>query len=470
MICKPSIIRSVRVTRHIQFDGLKRFRCITALFITAISTSCNRSEINAFSEPDARRVHVAAVKMREIHDEISGFGSLSYSKKIDIASPQDAVIEKLLFREGDAVKRGEKIAVLVNPQITLAVQRAENTYAQAYSALELAEAQLLEGEFQAEARLLEIRKSEAEIAQARRSLEEQRHKLEDQNKLFEAGGISKEAIRDARFSFETSEDQIRLMETQLEIQKIGFRKNDLINAGLSVPDDENMLKKAYISLAITTLMAQKRAAESYVEASKKELASCRLAEAELTLYSPATGIIGARYMEEGERVKKEDKIVTVMDMGCLYAIFPAPEQEALRIKKGMAAKVSVDGTGGTYSGTVDLVSPLADSQSFTFSVRVSLDAQTDGAALKPGMFARVSVVAGSPRMTPVVPEMSLMSKNNVENEVFIVNGNTVSGRKITIGSSIGDEREVLSGLNAGEVVVLKPEVTLKEGAYVSVED
>jgi RND family efflux transporter MFP subunit len=255
------------------------------------------------------------------------------------------------------------------------------------------------------------------------------------------------------------------------MQKIGFRDQDLRNADLDVPFGEAERTKALIALSTLTLRAEQSAAQARLEAAEKELASCRLAEAELTVYSPASGIIGARYMEEGERVKKDDKILTIIDTGSLYAIFPAPEAEALKLGKGMAAKVSLDGTNNTYDGKVDLVSPQADSQSFTFMVRVILPAEavaTSQNSLKPGMFARVSVAVGEPRLAAVIPESSLVSKDNDNGGVFLINGNTLSERKIAIGSVVGDKREILSGLKPGDVVVLRPSPALRDGAYVSV--
>jgi RND family efflux transporter MFP subunit len=263
------------------------------------------------------------------------------------------------------------------------------------------------------------------------------------------------------------------METQLEIQKIGFRIQDLVSAGLPIPDDKEELTRSFITLSTATLRAEKIASEAQLESARKELTSARLAEAELTIYSPVSGTIGARYIEEGERVKREDKIITVIDTDSFYAIFPAPEKDALRIEKGMTARVSLDGTGSTYYGTVDLVSPQADSQSFTFLVRVLLPRESFlQKELKPGMFARVFVKTGSPRTAAVVPESSLANKGkgDGENEVFIVNGNTISGRKIAIGSVIGEGREIISGLNAGEIVVLHPDPSLREGTYVSISN
>ena len=107
---------------------------------------------------EARKVRAAATVIRELPDEAAGFGSLSFLSKVDIASPQDAVIKKLYFREGDFVKQNEQVLLLENPQINLAVERAGNNYSQALAAYNLAGSRLLEGMFQAEAQLLALEK------------------------------------------------------------------------------------------------------------------------------------------------------------------------------------------------------------------------------------------------------------------------------------------------------------------------
>ena len=205
-----------------------------------------------------------------------------------------------------------------------------------------------------------------------------------------------------------------------------------------------------------------------MEAAVKELESVRIARSELTIYSPAAGTVGARYLEEGERAKKEDKILTLMDTGALYVIFPLRESDALRLNKGMIARVKVDGAGDYYDGTVDLVSPQADSQSFTFSVRVLLPQNVVAAEdkLKPGMFARVTVLLGDERNTITVPESALVNRKDDEGTVFVISQGRVSERKVRFGLLSGGGREIRSGLKAGEAVALKPDASLKEGTHV----
>ena len=443
----------------------------TALCCILFPLSC--SKVQASSENRIARVRAAAVEERLVRDTAAGFGPLSFITKVDIAAPQDGKVSRLYYREGDRASGGSPAVLLENPQINLAVRRAEDGFSQAQAAFRLVRARLAEGEHAAEAELLGIARAEAELAEVMRVLEEERRKHGDTEKLYAAGGLSDEAIREKRFNLESAEERLRLMERDLEIRKVGRRESDLAEAGLVPPGGfprPEARKAALIHLATLTLRAETEAAAAQLEAAGRELESARLAFSELTVASPASGIVGARYTEEGERVKRDDKLLTLMDTGSLYAVFTLREAEALRLRRGMSAEITVDGTGRSYTGTVDLVSPQADSQSFTFSVRVIFPSEDD---LKPGMFARVSVNIGEDRMRPAVPETAVTAQKNGEGAVFVVVNGKVSERKITFGKSLENgEFEVLSGLAPGELVVTDPEragVPLKEGSRVQLE-
>jgi RND family efflux transporter MFP subunit len=420
-----------------------------------------------------REVRVVAAALRELPDEVSGFGVLSYVKKVDIAAAQEGVIARLYRREGEEVREGEVLALIENTQIKLAVDRAENACAQALAGTELARALLVEGEFQAEAQLRALEKAAGELAQVRRNYDEQERKHLDQETLFTAGGVSEENIRSSRFALEAAREELRLMEQEFNIRLIGFRDEDLLNAGLSVPGDPGERDRAFITLATMTARAELNAALAVLQGARKELESMRLAQSELRLVSPAPGVLGARYLEEGERVQRGDKLFTLMDSRSLYALFPVRESEAPRLKEGMDALIKVDGTGGSYAGTVDLVSPAADSQTFTFQVRVLISgeeqrraAEEFPAPLKPGMFARVSVSLGEPRRLITLPETALAYAKDDEAAAFIVSGNQVSLRGLALGLSLGAEREIRSGLLHGELAVERPDTSLKDGEYV----
>jgi len=448
---------------------VKLIKFLLIVLMVVFCFSCKSQDTNYGSE--AKTVRGSVVVEREQPDEAGGFGSLSFLTKVDITSPQEAVISRLNFREGDYVRQGQIVILLENPQINLAVERAHNNYSQTLAARNLAESRLLEGMFQAEAQLLLLEKAEVELALAIRRWDEEKRKHENQEALFYAGGIHTEAILVSRFNLDTGWAQIQLMEREIEIRWIGSRDQDLVKAGISVPSDAAEKQTALVHLMTASLRAELEAAQARLEAAEKELASANIALSELTIRSPVAGIVGARYLEEGERVQPQDKILSLIDTTSLYAIFPVREKDAIRIERGMPASVLIDGTGEIKSGIVDLVYPQADSQSLSFLVRVLLQMNADDAArLRPGMFARITVELGSPGRAVFVPESAIFNQKNNDGSVFVINGSTLTERKISLGYSYGEEREILSGLNTGELVVLRPEPDLREGTNVLLAD
>ena len=436
------------------------------LFLFAL-LSCTRSATQQIDDSPVP-VRICRVTVKEAAEEVKGFGSLSFLKKFELVTSLEGILRTLNFREGDRVSRGDVVGVLNNPQVILAARRSEDAWSQAQAALELASARLRDGEFQAEARILENEKSLEELEQAEKSLAEERRKNQNKEALYAAGGLSDETIRDERFRLESAEAQILLLKKELEIHRVGLREADLAAAGIPVPSEKHELTAALVRLATSALRAETAAARANLEAASREMESSRLMETELVLRSPGPGIIGARYVEEGERLKRDDRILTILETGSLYAVFPVPESEAPKLKKGMTALVT-SGGNEIYEGKVDLIAPQADNQSFTFMVRILL---TPGnkSPLKPGMFARISIPLAQPRKITVIPEAALAVKKENTGKVFTIRNNLLSERNLTLGALIGDEREIVSGLVPGEVVVLGPSPDLKEGVYVSVAE
>ena len=425
--------------------------------------SCNDSQVK-FEEESPLPVRMSPVMIREDPEEIRGFGSLSFLKKFEVISSLDGVLEALHFREGDRINTGDLIAVLSNPQINLAARRAEDTYSQALAALDIAHVRLRDSTLSAEIRLLENEKYQDELIQAERVLEEERRKSRNREAVYEAGGLSDEAIREDRFRLASAETQVQFMTRDLDIRRVGLREEDLIAAGMPVPEDIDELRSALIHLATMGARAETAAAQANLEVAAREMESSRILERDLQIRSPGPGVVGARYVETGERIKRDDGIITIIETESLYAFFPVPETDAHKLHKGMVAYVDSAGEE-IFEAMVDLVSPQADNQSFTFMVRVLIDPQ-ENSRLRPGMFARVSIPVYSDKTIMLVPESALTALRENTGRVYTVQNNVLSERNVVIGSRYGDEREIVSGLNAGEVVILNPGPAHREGVHV----
>ena len=87
--------------------------------------------------------------------------------------------------------------------------------------------------------------------------------------------------------------------------------------------------------------------------------------------------------------------------------------------------------------------------------------------LKPGTFARVHIESGKGDDVLTLPYAALQYRYGV-NRVFVVNGDKLAMRELTVGERIGDRIEVVTGVKAGERVAVSDVDTLTDGTLVTV--
>jgi RND family efflux transporter MFP subunit len=131
--------------------------------------------------------------------------------------------------------------------------------------------------------------------------------------------------------------------------------------------------------------------------------------------------------------------------------------------------VAVDAfPGKTFTGTVDDLFPTASTTSRVFSVRVTIP--NGGQLLRPGMYARGNVVVEK-RQGIVVPKDAVVSSADAsQSSVYVVeNGTKAIKRPVKVGIQTRTTSEILSGLQAGDEVIVNGQDGLADGSKVQVE-
>jgi len=128
----------------------------------------------------------------------------------------------------------------------------------------------------------------------------------------------------------------------------------------------------------------------------------------------------------------------------------------------------VDALGSTaFRARVALVSPVIDPQAGTVTVKALL--ANPSMRMKPGMFARVKLVYGTPRRVVVIPTSAIAQKKGSSAKVFTVVNRRVFVREAKLGKEVGGSWTVEEGLRPGERLVDSPSLLLKEGEEVEAE-
>lgn len=188
-----------------------------------------------------------------------------------------------------------------------------------------------------------------------------------------------------------------------------------------------------------------------------------------TLKSPINGIVTARNYDKGDLYSSGKPVLVVEQIAPVKILINVNEQYYKSVKKGMVVNdITFDALPGeTFQGHVSLVYPTLDPATRTFPVEVQL--KNENLRVRPGMFARVTLNFGTENHV-VVPDLAVVKQvGSGDRYVWVVNAdNTVSYNKVELGRRMGDEYEVISGVDNGATVVIAGQNKLAAGKKVSV--
>jgi RND family efflux transporter MFP subunit len=204
--------------------------------------------------------------------------------------------------------------------------------------------------------------------------------------------------------------------------------------------------------------AQARIAIKQAEAA---LDAAKLQLAETSITAPFDGVISSLRITEGSRVGQQSPVVHLISNE-LEANIGVQESLISQVKEGQSASLRVTAfPGQDFPGVVSRVSPTANPDSRTFSVKIIPTEGQD--LLRSGMFADVSVLAQENKNTILAPREAVVQRE--QPTVFVVNqDNTVEERTVTTGLYDQNRIEILQGLQPGDVVVVAGQPNLHNGA------
>ena len=239
-------------------------------------------------------------------------------------------------------------------------------------------------------------------------------------------------------------DRLQLEQTELQVQ------NDDI--------EYERLKGLYAEGGVS--QSDFETAELGYKLRKSNLANLR---ENTILRSPITGYVSARNFDAGDLFSMSAPLFTVQQVTPVKLLVGISESEYTKIRKGDKVSLTVD----AIPGQEDRLYPTIDPATHTFKAEVVVP-NTDR-VLRPGMYARVTVNFGT-RRSVIVPDKALVKQEGTGTRfIYVLRAdNTVSYLPVTVGRHMGQEYEVLSGLEEGARVVVKGQALLRDGVKVNV--
>lgn len=247
-------------------------------------------------------------------------------------------------------------------------------------------------------------------------------------------------------------------ETRLDLAKKTLERKRRLAAENIVPVREVQEAEANVA----TAEADARAARAGLRALGASDESSD--SSELVLRSPIDGTVIERTAIQGQMAEPAQPLFRIGDMSRLWLVVHAFERDAVRLTPGSTARVTFAALPGrTFPGNVTLIGKQVDASSRTIPVRVEI--ANSEQLLRPGMSATAWVSVGKISEREIAVPVAALQR--IENEwvVFLPTGqDTFEIRPVGRGRDLGTEIEIVSGLKAGERVVVEGAFLLKAEA------
>ncbi|MEP6108194.1 efflux RND transporter periplasmic adaptor subunit [Nonlabens ulvanivorans] len=296
---------------------------------------------------------------------------------------------------------------------------------------------------------------------------------------------------------------------QLSTRMMGFVNNVLVNVGdpvkkgqllVSINNADLQAKKGQVNASITEATAAfNNAQKDYNRfknlfadnsASQKELdditANFNMAKARLegaqqmkneinaqfaysNITAPFNGVITSKNITKGDMANPGQPLLSIEAPGDFEVMAMVPETETSQIKKETEVQVTISSIQQTLTGKVKEVSTSAQQTGGQYLVKITLD-KTDVPVLS-GMFATIAfpIERKAANQNVLIPSSALITKGQLTGVYTISENNTAMLRWLRLGRTLGDQVEILSGLNADEKYITSSNGKLFNGAKVTIQ-
>lgn len=266
-------------------------------------------------------------------------------------------------------------------------------------------------------------------------------------------------------------EQVR---AELQDATLSFnRYKDLLDKGFVAKADydasEARYKKAIAAVA---------AAEAAVKANAAALQGAKVMIEYSLIRAPFDAVVLTKNADIGDIVtpigasaNAKAAVVTIADMSSLQVEADVSESNLRQIKVGQPCEIQLDALPDLrFRGVIHMIVPTADRSKATVMVKVRFI--DNDQRILPEMSAKVAFLSRPTKPEEQKPLTALnpaaLLTRNGKKAVFLIKGDQAVETPVTPGEQIGDMIEVLSGVNAGDKIVLKPLNKIKNGSKIKV--
>ena len=228
----------------------------------------------------------------------------------------------------------------------------------------------------------------------------------------------------------------------------------------------NRFSELQKSGAISKVKLEEAQAELNSAKANVQLAQANLAKT--TIRAPFDGLVGIRKVSVGDVIANGQQLVNVEQINTMRVKFTVPEKYISVLKAGQDVAFKNETSGeDSYTAKITAIEPKIDIE--TRSVAVQAIAENKEKKLYSGQFVEVTLSAQKHDDATVIPDQALISLGE-KYFVFKVENDAAKKVEVTVGLRANSEAEILSGINAGDVVVTAGHQKLQDGVPVRVAE
>lgn len=433
-------------------------------YISVNRTNSTTTLIDKYTVPITRKT---------INLEIQASGTVEPIQNVNISPKNPGIIERLLVDQGVIVKKGQPIAVMENKQLYAQGIQAEARLQEAQASLQEADLKL-QGDIQvfsaqlaqAFARLEEskrripsqVEQSRAQLREAESRLKLAQVQLQRNEQLLQEGAITAD-------SFDKLANEVIV--SQANVQQILRRLEEL----QTTEDPEIKRLEAAVAEIKISLEERKVSGKAEIERLKANMkavqASLEIAKIqfqETLITAPFDGIITQRFATEGAFVtpttsasataSATSSSIVALAKG-LEIVAKVPEIDLSQIKLGQPVKIVADAyPNEVFKGVVKSIAPEAIVEQNVTSFEVKIGVITGQDRLLSKMNVEVNFLGERLDNILVVPTVAIVTEKGQTGVMIPDENNKPKFKPITIGISVDDKTQVLSGLLTGERVFI----------------
>ena len=404
---------------------------ITVLLITTYTLSGKVDDSELLSQVEYNKVKVLK---GDLIVKVSAKGIVEPNFKVEVKSKASGKILKFSLEEGEIVKKGQALLHLNKNDETRNVAKANADLTSGEASLKKSKTALL---LQKNRYETDLKITSSEVEEAEVNLEDSKYQKKRQYELYEKKYISEETLEKAVTSFKVNQENL----TQAKIR---------YQAAQGAIHDISM-KKHEVELAAAEVTRRQIA----LDESKERLE-------ETDIYSPISGVIIQKLVEEGQIISSGVSSVTggtplaeIADMSRIFIIADVDETDIGEIREEQKVEVTADAFyGKIFKGKVLRISPkgVVENSITIFKVKIEILGQGKN-VLKPMMSSNVDIVTNKVKSTLYVSRQAIRLSEG-KSFAVIINNELPEEIEIKTGIRTPLYIEVLTGLMADQEVII----------------